>query len=129
MPTYDAANFAPPAPIAHVTLLNQATGAECKGVPMLIDTGADVTLIPRRVAEQIGLEVAEGSGYELVGFDGHAQIAPAVQARMIFCGRGFRGRFLLTGESQGILGRNILNAVCLVLDGPRSEWMERPATS
>jgi len=44
MPDYDAENFEPPAPVAYVTLRNPATGALLSDVPMLIDTGADVTL-------------------------------------------------------------------------------------
>jgi predicted aspartyl protease len=127
MPAYDADHFAPPAPVAQVTLRNPTTGAERADVPMLIDTGADVTLIPGDVATMIGLEAVEGAGYELVGFDGHAQIAPAVHAKMSFCGRVFSGRFLVTKETHGILGRNILNVVALVMDGPRLEWREAGA--
>jgi hypothetical protein len=31
----------------------------------------------------------------------------------------------LTGEKRGILGRDILNHVSLLLDGPRQQWAER----
>lgn len=122
MPAYEANGFAPPAPVARVTLQHPTTGVEWADVPMLIDTGADVTLIPRAAVELLGLEVVEGSGYELVGFDGQATVAAAVQARMVFCGIGFRGRFLTSAEPYGVVGRNILNVVSLVLDGPRLEW-------
>lgn len=46
MPEYDAENFEPPAPVAYVTLRNPATGVLLSDVPMLIDTGADITLLP-----------------------------------------------------------------------------------
>ena len=41
---YDANQFDPPAPVAHVTLRHPATGVSISDVPMLLDTGADVTL-------------------------------------------------------------------------------------
>ena len=47
MPAYDAKLFDPPAPVAHVTLRHPATGASLSDVPMLMDTSADVTLLPR----------------------------------------------------------------------------------
>jgi hypothetical protein len=43
---------------------------------------------------------------------------------MIFLGRIFRGRFLLIDGEQGVLGRNILDHVSLLLDGPRGHWSE-----
>lgn len=122
MPACEANGFAPPAPVARVTLQHPTSGVEWADVPMLIDSGADVTLILRAAVERLGLEVVEGSGYELVGFDGQATVAAAVQARMVFCGIGFRGRFLTSADPYGVVGRNILNAVSLVLDGPRLEW-------
>jgi hypothetical protein len=39
-------------------------------------------------------------------------------------GRTFRGQFLVIDEETGILGRNILNTLALLLDGPRQTWSE-----
>jgi hypothetical protein len=39
MSEYDSENFDPPAPVAHVTLRNPATGDVLNNIPMLIDTG------------------------------------------------------------------------------------------
>ncbi len=55
MPEYDAVAFDPPAPIAMAevrALLNTSAIAD---VPLLIDTGADVTLLPRAVVERLGV--------------------------------------------------------------------------
>jgi hypothetical protein len=60
--------------------------------------------------------------YELIGFEGHASSASAVQCEMIFLGLTFRGQFLLIEHEWGIMGRNILNAVSLLFDGPRLTW-------
>jgi predicted aspartyl protease len=59
MPKYDAENFDPPAPVAHVTLRNPATGASVSNVPMVIDTGADVTLVPRNSVDRLGIDDVE----------------------------------------------------------------------
>jgi hypothetical protein len=46
MPAYDASRFNPPAPLAMVTLRNTDNDKTVVGMPMLLDTGADVSLIP-----------------------------------------------------------------------------------
>ena len=46
MPDYDSNHFEPPAPVAQVTLKDAKTSAIQEEVPMLLDTGADVTLLP-----------------------------------------------------------------------------------
>ena len=70
MPDYDAKNFEPPAPVAYVTLRNPATGVLLSDVPMLIDTGADVTVLPSTAVEQLGVSAEEDSEFEIQAFDG-----------------------------------------------------------
>jgi hypothetical protein len=52
MPAYDDRLFAPPAPVARHPDREQNVG----DVPMLIDSGADATLLPRSAAASLGLE-------------------------------------------------------------------------
>ena len=92
---------------------------------MLLDTGADVTLIPREAAGPMGLTATPAQSYELVGFDGSITLAPVVQLELVLGRRAFRGQFLLVDQPWGIIGRNILNALSLYLDGPRLIWEER----
>src|SRR4051812_29274260 len=124
MPRYEGAGFTPPAPVAHLVVKNLETGAACRDVPFLIDSGADVTLVPRAVAERLDAAVDPQRQYELVGFDGTASYAPVVELELLFCRRSFRGQFLLIDQECGVLGRNVLNAVRLVLDGPQLAWDE-----
>ncbi len=125
MPSYDSVHFNPPAPLALVTLRNTETDATCSDIPMLIDSGGDVTLLPRNAAEFIGLQSLPDKGYELAAFDGSLTVAPVVLAEMIFLGKSFRGQFLLLDQEIGILGRNILNVIPILLDGPNLNWDSR----
>ena len=125
MPGDDAIRFAPPAPLALVTFRNIATGASASAVPMLLDSGADVSLAPRQTILPLGVSIDPAAVYELMGFDGNRSSAQAVHLDLIFLGRTFRGRFLLTDHECGILGRDILNYLSLLLDGPNLTWDER----
>jgi hypothetical protein len=121
MPDYDSSQFSPPAPVALVTFRNPESGAMRVEVAMLLDTGADVTLLPRVVAQDLGLSYLESS-YELVGFENSSSIAHSVRAEMVFLGLTFRGQFLLAEQDWGIIGRNILNSVSVTYNGPKLSW-------
>ena len=124
MPKYDAENFDPPAPVAHVLLRNPATGVSLQDVPMLIDTGADATAIPSTYAGQLNIEPMIDKAYMVEGFDGQSRIVRTAEAEIEIVGRLFRGQFLLVDRPHGYLGRNILNNLRILLDGPRNEWTE-----
>ncbi len=125
MPAYDADRFDPPAPVAYVTLHHPTTGAIASDVPLLMDTGADVTLLPQEFVEQLRILPDEGKVYELEGFGGDVKLANVVKLELSFLGRKFKGQFLLLDQPIGIMGRNVLNTIALVLDGPRGEWSEQ----
>jgi len=125
MPVYDAVLFDPPAPLAQVSLRNRETGAVLPDVPMLLDSGADVTLIPQAAMNPLGLAIIPDRHYELVGFNESTSFVPIVQLELVFCRRTFRGQFLVIDQAWGILGRNVLNAVPLLLDGPNLAWNEQ----
>jgi hypothetical protein len=124
MPSYDASRFDPPAPVASVTLRDPRTAAMVADVTLLVDTGADVSLLPRGAVERLGVAVAADDLYELVGFDGSRSLAPVVVLEVLFLRRAFRGRFLLTEETNGIMSRDILNHLMLLRDGPGRQWSE-----
>jgi len=124
MPEYDAENYNPPAPVAHVTLRNPATGAILPNVPMLIDTGADATLLPSNAIEQLGIAVGEDTNIEVQVFDGEIKRLKLVKLELYFLDKKFTGEYLLVDRPIGILGRNVLNNIRILLDGPRGEWEE-----
>jgi len=128
MPTYDSNLVAPPAPVTNVTLRDQRNGNSTSDVLMLIDSGADITLVPKKSIEYLKSDLDPDEGYELEGFDGRKSVAQAIQLDLVFLRRTFRGRFLMINSEAGILGRDVLNQVTIVLDGPRLNWQERQGT-
>jgi hypothetical protein len=91
---------------------------------MLLDSGADVTLVQRSFINRLGAILDPDTTYEVYAFDGTVRFAQSVELDLGFLNRNFAGRFLITEEDVGILGRDILNLVSLVLDGPRLFWSE-----
>ncbi len=128
MPAYDAKQFDPPAPVANVAIRSRESGVIFSDVMMLLDSGADVTLLPQVAVEQLGVLPIPEQRYELVGFDGTTSSAQVAELEMVFLNRTFRGRFLLICEEMGILGRDVLNLVSLLFDGPRLTWSERQSS-
>jgi hypothetical protein len=123
MSAYDAVLSDPPAPVAKVNVRNPLTAAVITDVSMLLDTGADVTLIPRAV-EHLQISIDSAGGYQLMGFDGNLSVAFSVEADVLFLSHAFKGRFLLTDQNRGILGRDVLNRLPILFDGPRLAWSE-----
>jgi hypothetical protein len=123
MQAYDAVRFDPPAPLALVTVISEQLGIAIHDVPMLLDTGADVSLLPR--SHVVRLATPDAKQYELEAFDGTKSTVPAITAELQFLGKSFRGQFLLIENWHGVLGRNILNNLSVLFDGPSCKWMEQ----
>ena len=121
MPAYDD-SLSPTAPVARVSLRHPGSSLTVTDVLMLIDSGADVTLIPKSSFDLFGLEIDLDDTYELKSFDGRTSNLNAVRLDLIFLQKVFKGRFLLMDEKFGILGRDVLNHIVLTLDGPHLNW-------
>jgi predicted aspartyl protease len=121
MPAYDDSRFSPPAPVVYARLSDADSGDAMDDVPMLIDTGADVTLLPRAFVDAVGLAPTRGE-YDVLGFGGASLRSVAVQADLACFGKVSRGLYLLVDEPVGIVGRDILNEIVLVLNGPSLTW-------
>jgi hypothetical protein len=129
MPTYDSNLFNPPAPVARVTLRDPGSDNTATEVLMLIDSGADITLVPQTSIDELNSSFDPQECYELKGFNGQRSLAQPVQLDLVFLKKTFRGRFLIINSEAGILGRDVLNYVAFLLDGPHLSWRELSTTS
>jgi len=111
--TYDR-RLDPPAPVAPLRIA-RPSGDEAVVLPALIDTGADCTLIPAVVARQIGLPVIDRVSVQ--GLGGTARQVPVYAATAAFGGIRVLAR-LAAYEDETVLGRDLLNRVVALLDGP-----------
>ncbi len=125
MPDYDDMRFDPPAPVAQVIVRNPDTGDSVRGITMLLDSGADVTLIPRSAVNNLGIAPTTGQVYELMAFDGTISHLSVAYFDMVFLNRTIRGQFVLIDQEWGIIGRDVLNLVAILLDGPQQTWIEQ----
>ena len=103
-------------------LRHAASGKVVTGVPMLLDTGADVTLLPSAWVNQLQVPTDPSEVYQLMSFDGTRSSAVAVHLDLVFLGLTFRGRFAVIDQPDGVLGRNILNHLNLMFNGPALIW-------
>jgi len=123
MPLYDD-RFSPPAPIAEAALRNPDSGSLISNIRMLIDSGADVSVVPESAVKLLGISPAARE-FEVMSFDGTVAAYHAVRADLVFLRKTFKGQFLVIDQEVGVLGRDVLNHVALLLDGPQRNWEAR----
>jgi len=98
--------YNPPAPLAKIKLRNPKSLEIIADVPMLLDTGSDITLLPKSFCEKIGAEISDTKFLELEGFNESTSIAFYVY-------------------DEGIIGRDVLNEFSILFDGVNLEWKEQ----
>ena len=87
---------------------------------MAIDTGADLSLVPKYAIDTIIVSPSERIG--LMGFDGNLSEADLYEIGFQWLGKRIRGKFAVIDRDMGILGRNVLNQYRLLLDDPALTW-------
>ncbi|MFT3878823.1 MAG: hypothetical protein QM703_04075 [Gemmatales bacterium] len=122
MTPYDQTHHQPPAPVAFLTLRTLDHAHSVANVMALLDTGSDLTLLPRWAIEQLSLTPQVEEGYTLAWFDGSNRVVESVVLEAHFQGGRFQGRYALIDEPLGIVGRNLLNHFRLLFDGPAKAW-------
>ena len=121
MPAYNTFDFDPPAPVALVTFVHPDTGQRMDNVPMLLDTGADASIVPQVVVTALGMS-ERTKAYEVTFLEGDTATLRSTHLQMKWLSFTFTGEFLVTQAAHGVIGRNILNNLRVVLDGPRQDW-------
>ena len=116
-------SFDPPAPLAEIILRNIETGERVKTVAVLLDTGADISLLPASAIKQLNIEPS-GEKVKLVGFDETENVANVYALQIIFLGKRLTGDYCAIDDEIGILGRDVLNRFSIIFDGKSLEWKE-----
>ncbi len=89
---------------------------------MLLDTGADLTVIPKYAVENLDLEFPPNLKFRLESFDGKKSVNQGAELEINFANYKIRGKFPLIEQDYGIIGRNILNRFKIELDGQNLRW-------
>lgn len=108
----------PPAPFVHVTLQNPVTGSELRDVPAQLDTAADRTLLPEALVLALGLP--QLSTIPIGGVGGDTRMMPTYAVQLAIHNLPVQRVEVVAHpkEKHVLLGRDLLNAHRIVLDGP-----------
>lgn len=122
--SYDKNNFDPPAPVLEVSLTTPGPVSYGQMVrsPALLDSGADMTVIPRWIAQQLQLKYVD----EVLacGYDGIPKETFVYSVKIIFDNLGdFIIKTIVSNNEHILIGRDILNKWSLFLKG-RSKIFE-----
>lgn len=117
-------SFDPPAPTAKLILRNVETGERVGDVSVLLDTGADISLLPLSAIEKLKI-APSGETVNLIGFDESKSTSEIYRLQVIFLGKRFSGDYCAIDGEIGILGRDVLNEFSITFDGKNLEWKEQ----
>jgi len=113
---YKTDGFNPPAPVLEVSLSLPINPGDIIKIPALLDSGADMTVIPRTVVQQLQLKYVDE--IPAVGFDGNVKNTFVYSAKIIFDKLGeFIIRVITCENDHALIGRDILNKWSVFLKG------------
>jgi hypothetical protein len=114
-----AREFTPPAPFVNVSVRCRAAGRELLNVPAMLDTAADRTVRPGPVVA--GLELVEDGRLLFEGFAGEVVQLPIFLTELQVHDLPPLLIRAVLGEREPyiLLGRDVLNAQRILLDGPQ----------
>jgi predicted aspartyl protease len=114
---YDA-NYQPPFPVVQIVIDNIEEDLQTDAVPALLDTGSDGSLVPIAYLRQILAPAL--SDIRIRSHWGEWRLVQLFVVDLVIDGLRLPG-MLVVGDEQGdevVLGRNVLNMLRLLLDGP-----------
>ena len=118
---YDEANEDPPAPFVSVQVRHAARPERTLNLRAKVDTGADISAVPESAA--LALQLREAGRLQAIGFDGRVQQVVVYAAQIdLPAGESVQLNVLPIPADYALIGRDALNLLRLLLDGPPSPW-------
>ena len=117
--TFDYDNsYDPPIPVANVELRSDKDSSMGVHLTGILDSGSDVTLVPVRVLRRIGAQFVGERWFR--GVIGNAQRAELYVIHLRVGNIDLPGirAIARTEDAETILGRNVLNRLTVLLNGP-----------
>jgi hypothetical protein len=132
MQAYDSENYTPPMPISQTRISSDIPGigkvAKIE-VTMILDTGADMSIIPKTIIKQLENSIGQKLPYDFGNVEDYngAQFREKIYTLSICCNIDeFQTmdtlQILAIDGSEGILGRDVLNKYSICLDGASLAW-------
>lgn len=115
------ANYTPPFPILPVVARNAENNRSTLILTAYLDTGADGTLLPFQYLRT--LEITKMYPMRLRSHWGEARIVYVYTVDLEVAGYNFPGVEVIADDKgkEVLLGRNLLNRLILLFDGPRNQ--------
>lgn len=108
----------PPAPAVLLNLANPLSGVEVRDVPALLDSGADLTVIPTRLIH--ALQVPQLDLIPIQGYDEQPVPTPTFSIRLQVRDFPPVDVEVVGADVKGaILGRDVFNGYYVILNGPQ----------
>jgi hypothetical protein len=109
----------PPAPFVNIVLRNPANGVELSNLPAQLDCAADRTVVPESLVKSLGLP--QVGTIRIGGFGGATFTVPVYPVLLGLHDLPVQSFKVATHseESWVLLGRDVLNAYRILLDGPQ----------
>jgi predicted aspartyl protease len=112
-------SFSPPAPCVHVMVRDPDEGKSTEELPCLLDSGADRTVVPGAVVRALGL--APVRRIQVAGLGGEIQNLETYLSHLTIRNLQTLELEVLAHENESfvLLGRDAMNQLRVVLDGPQ----------
>ncbi|MCZ7572723.1 MAG: retroviral-like aspartic protease family protein [Ardenticatenaceae bacterium] len=120
MSTYDT-TYDPPAPVLDVTVTSVVNRRRRRSLRALLDTGSDITAIPHSLMERLQLYPIGRLQLEDVEATTRMVLTYAVQLTIGDLSIP-RLEVILTGLDFAVIGRDVLNRLYLLLNGPELDF-------
>ena len=113
--------YMPSAPVVSVTVDGYSQNSETATIQVLVDSGADGTLLPLRVLERVGASFVDT--VQMSGVTGIQHPRDRYRVRIKIGEIAIRGidAIAVSNRDEAIIGRDVLNQLVVVLDGLAGE--------